>query len=223
MDSGLKILLTGATGLVGEGVLLACLEHPGVAEVLVVGRRSCNRQHPKLREFLTPDFLALTGEEPQLVGYDACFYCAGITSRGMSEAAYTRITYDTALHFAQVVLRANPSLVFCHVSGAMADSSEKGRIMWARVKGRAENALSRLPFRGVYHFRPGLMQPMAGQRNVVGHYRLIATLYPLVRRFWPSQACTLREVAQAMIACTRHGNPSTRLEMSEIQRLAQTV
>lgn len=217
---GLRVILTGATGLVGEGVLLECLENAAVERVLVVGRRACGREHAKLGELLVPDFTKLEAIEPQLAGYDTCFYCAGISSAGMSEAEYTRITYDTPLHFAQVLARLNPQMVLCHVSGAHTDGSEKGRIMWARVKGRAENALMKLPFKRVHNFRPGFMKPTEGQRNVKGHYKAIAALAPVFKVLFPGQVLTMREVARAMISCARGGNVKQVLEIRDIRSLA---
>jgi len=210
----MKVILTGATGMVGEGVLLACLENPAVDEILSVSRRPCGHTHPKLKELLAPDFLALT-ELPK--GYDACFYCAGVSSVGMTEADYTRATYDTPVHFAQLL--ASPEMTLVHVSGASTDGSEKGRVMWARVKGRAENALMRMPFKGVYNFRPGLMKPMPGQTRVNKYYPLIGWSYAL----WHAagKASTLRDVAQAMVNCVTLGSEKHVLEVRDINALAQ--
>src|SRR5271168_2968449 len=160
----LRVIITGATGFVGEGVLFECLEHPAIEQVLLVSRKPYGLAHPKVRECIVPDFLDLDAVTGQLTGYDACFYCAGISSRGMSEANYSRITYDTTMHFAQKLAGLNPQMTFCHVSGSLTDSSEKGRVMWARVKGKTENALMRLPFKKVYNFRPGFMRPTPGQQ-----------------------------------------------------------
>src|SRR5580693_5068239 len=152
--TAMRVILTGATGMVGEGVLLACLEHADVDEVLSVSRRTCGRTHAKLKELVTPDFLSLS-EVPS--GYDACFYCAGVSSVGKTEAEYTKATFDTAVHFAKLV--ASPEMTLVHISGAGTDGTEKSKTMWARVKGRAENELMRLPFKAVYNFRPGMMKP----------------------------------------------------------------
>src|SRR6188768_2091007 len=168
----LKVIITGSTGMVGEGVLLTCLNHPEVSEVLTVSRRTSEIKHPKLKECLVADFSKLASIEAQLKGYDACFYCAGISSVGMSEAAYTQITYDTAVHFATTVQRLNPGMVLTHISGAHTDGTEQSKVMWAVVKGRAENAMMRLPFRAVYNFRPGFMSPVAGQKHVKTLFRI---------------------------------------------------
>jgi uncharacterized protein YbjT (DUF2867 family) len=213
----LRAILTGATGLVGEGVLLECFDNPAVESVLVVGRRSCGRTHAKLTELIAPDFTKLEAIEGQLRGYDVCLYCAGISSRGLNETEYSRITYDTPLHFAQVLLRLNPQMVMCHVSGAHTDGSEQGRVMWARVKGRAENALMKLPFKGVYNFRPGFMKPTDGQQNVKAYYRIFGAVIPLVL---PGLSCTMREVARSMINAAVKGAPKQVLEVADLKALA---
>jgi len=214
----MKVIITGATGMVGEGVLLECLENPVVERVLSVSRRPSGHAHPKLTECLVSDFRDLTGIEPQLTGYDACFYCAGVSSIGMKEAEYAAITYDTAVHFAQTLARLNPAMVLVHVSGAQTDSSEQGKVMWARVKGRAENALSRLTFKAVYNFRPALMKPAPGQKNIKRSYRIALVLYPLVNLFFPG--IPLRRVGLAMINCVRFGAPKGVLEVADIKAQA---
>jgi len=215
-----SVILTGATGMVGEGVLLASLEHPAIERVLSISRRSCGVRHPKLTECLVPDFLDLAAYTDRLAGYDACFYCAGVSSRGMSEADYSHITYGITMSFARVLAELNPQMTFCHISGSLADSSEKGRVMWARVKGRTENALMTLGFRKVYNFRPGFMQPTPGQRHVKSYYRIIGRLYPLLRVLFPNQVCTLREVGLAMIHSVLRGYPKQILEIKDIKALA---
>ncbi len=215
----MKVIITGATGMVGEGVLLECLENPAVERVLSVSRRPSGHAHPKLTECLVPDFRELAAVEPRLTGYDACFYCAGVSSIGMTEAEYTAITYETALAFAGTLARLNPGMVLVHVSGAHTDGSEQGRVMWARVKGRAENALARLPFKAVYNFRPSLMKPAPGQKNIKRSYRAALLLYPLLNLFFPG--IPLREVALAMIDCVRFGAPRAVLEASDIKAQAE--
>lgn len=217
----LKIIVTGSTGMVGEGVLLTCLNHPEVAQVLSVSRRSIGLQHPKLKEVLVKDFLKLESVEGQLTGYDACFYCAGISSVGLTEDAYTHITYDTAVHFAKTVQRLNPGMVLTHISGAQTDGTEQSKVMWARVKGRAENAMMRLPFRGVYNFRPGFMTPVAGQKHVKKLFRVMLVLAPLVRILIPSQMLTLEEVGKAMIHAVTKGYEKQVLEIPDIRALAR--
>ncbi|HEX2735467.1 MAG TPA: NAD-dependent epimerase/dehydratase family protein [Polyangiaceae bacterium] len=214
----MKVIITGSTGMVGEGVLLECLDNPAVTSVLSISRRPTGRQHPKLTELLVPDFRDLGAVEAQLTGYDACFYCAGISSVGMSEADYTVVTYDTPMALAETLLRLNPKLVLTHISGAHTDGTEQGKLMWARVKGRAENALLRMPFKGVYNFRISLTKPTAGQTRVKGGYLLVRVLYPLLALFFPGMA--LRDVGRAMINCVRYGAPKGVLEVPDIRALA---
>ncbi len=204
--------------MVGEGVMLECLENPAVEQVLSLSRRSCGHTHPKLSECLIADFRDLSAIEEKLQGYDACFYCAGVSSVGMSEADYTTVTYDTPLALAETLVRLHPHMVFTHISGLHTDGTEKGNLMWARVKGRAENALMCLPFRGVYNFRPGLMQPVAGQKNLKRLYRVLLPLFPVLKLFF--SALTLNEVGRAMIACVRSGAPKQVLEVVDIRALA---
>jgi uncharacterized protein YbjT (DUF2867 family) len=217
----IKVILTGATGMVGEGVLLECLENPAVGEVLMVSRRSSPRHHPKLKECLVPDFFDLDSVTSQITGYDACFFCAGISSVGKSESEYTRLTYDLTLHFAETLVKLNHAMVFIYVSGALTDSSQKGRTMWARVKGRTENALQRVGFRAAYNFRPGFMRATPGQQNLLSYYKWIAWLYPLVRLVLPDRVSTLRDVGVAMIRCATEGYPRPILEIGDINTLAQ--
>jgi uncharacterized protein YbjT (DUF2867 family) len=214
----MKVIVTGATGMVGEGVLLECLENPVVESVLVVSRRSCGHAHPKLRECLVKDFRELGAYEAELRGHDACFYGAGVSSVGMSEADYTAVAYDTPVRFAETLARLNPNMVFVHVTGSHTDSSEQGKVMWARVKGKAENALMRLPFKAVYNFRPSLMKPVPGQKHVKTAFRVALVLYPLAALFFP--AMPLRDVARAMINAVRFGAPKQVLEVADIRALA---
>jgi uncharacterized protein YbjT (DUF2867 family) len=218
MIARMKVLLTGATGMVGEGVLLECLANAAVEQVCSVSRRSCERTHSKLSEVLIADFRDLGAIETTLSGYDACFYCAGISSVGLSEAEYTVITYDTPLAFASTLSRLNPQMIFVHVSGAHTDGTEHGKVMWARVKGRAENALVRLPFKAVYNFRPSLMKPTPGQKKVKGGYYLIRVLYPLLSMFFPGTS--LRDLGRAMINAVRLGEPKQVLEVADMRELA---
>ncbi|MET0461703.1 MAG: NAD-dependent epimerase/dehydratase family protein [Chitinophagaceae bacterium] len=213
-----RIILTGATGMVGEGVLLECLSHPSVSKVLMVNRRSSAIKHPKLTECIVPDFFQLDHATEQLSGYDACFYCAGISSAGMNEADYSRITYDTTLHFAKTLLSLNPSMTFNHISGSGTNS--RSRFMWARVKGKAEDALLALPFKTAYNFRPGFMKPTAGQQNVKGFYKILNVLTPLLKLIFPGKVCSMKEVGLAMINSLRKGYPKNILEVNDIRKLA---
>ncbi|HCA07655.1 MULTISPECIES: NAD-dependent epimerase/dehydratase family protein [unclassified Chryseobacterium] len=213
----IKIILTGATGMVGEGVLMECLENPNVSEILSVSRKPSGKTHPKLKEYLVPDFLAIDLNDENLKGYDACFFCAGISSVGMNEEEYTKITYDTTVHFAKVALNQNPDMVFNYVSGAHTDSTESGKQMWARVKGRTENALKKLGFRNAFNFRPGFMKPVDGQIHVKWFFKPIIWIFPV---FLPSKSLTLHEVGKAMINGVRKGYPTSVLEIRDIKNLA---
>ena len=219
---GLKVIITGATGMVGEGVLLECLEHPAIEQVLMVNRRPYDAKHPKLKECIVPDFLNLDGFSNQLTGYDACFYCAGVSSRGMGEPEYSHITYDITIHFAQTLASLNPQMIFNYVSGTLTDSSEKGSIMWARVKGKTENALMRAGFKSVYNFRPGFIRPAPGQRNIKSYYKAIGWVYPLLHTLLPNQVSTMREVGLAMINSVLKGYPKQVLEIRDINSLARS-
>jgi nucleoside-diphosphate-sugar epimerase len=215
--AGIKVIITGATGMVGEGVLLECLENDKVKEVLIVNRKHYDAEHPKLKELIVPDFFQLEQFADQIKGYDGCFFCAGISSVGMKEEKYRMITYDTTLAFANTVLKYNPGLVFTYVSGASTDSSEKGRMMWARVKGKTENDLQKLPFRAEYNFRPGAMLPFDGQKNWSGFYKFIAKA---IRLFAPKKILTMKEVGRAMINAVTAGYHKPVLEISDIRELS---
>lgn len=214
----MRVILTGVTGMVGEGVMLECLDNPAVDAVLSVSRKPTSHTHPKLEQLLVPDFRELAEVEAKLTGYDACFYCAGVSSAGMSEADYTVVTYDTPVAFATTLARLSPNLVLTHVSGAGTDGTGKSRMMWARVKGRAENALMELPLAGVYNFRPGLMTPKPGQRHLKALYRAGLVLAPVLKLFLP--ALTLEQVGRAMIRCVKSGAPKRVLEVPDIAALA---
>jgi uncharacterized protein YbjT (DUF2867 family) len=215
----MKVIVTGATGMVGEGVLLECLANPAVERVLSVARKSCGHTHPKLEECLVADFRELGAVESRLTRYDACFYCAGVSSVGMSEAEYTVATYDTTVAFSTTLARLNPDMVLTYVSGASTDGSERGKVMWARVKGKTENALMRLGFRAVYNFRPGLMKPVPGQKNLKRMYRVMLPLLPVLGLFLP--ALTLNDVGKAMIRCVQPGASKPVLEVADIAALAK--
>jgi len=217
----LRVILTGATGMVGEGVLIECLNNPEVEQVLSVSRRTSGVQHPKLREILHDDFQNLTPIQDQLAGYNACFFCLGVSSVGMKEPEYRRLTYDLTLHFAQTLLPRNPDLTFCFVSGAGTDSTMQSRQMWARVKGQTENDLLQLGFQAAYMFRPAFMRATPGQQRVKGYYTFIRWLYPVLRRLLPKYISTLAEVGQAMIHAAQRGYPKHVLEVPDIVRLAK--
>ena len=216
----IKTIVTGTTGMVGEGVLIECLNHPDVEEILVINRKPGGVSHPKLRELIHGDFFDLAPIEGQLAGFDACFFCLGVSSVGMSNEEYRHITYDLTLNMARLLARLNPETTFCYVTGAGTDSSEQGRIAWARVKGATENALARL-FKRAYMFRPGFMKATPGQRNVKSYYKFFAWLYPIGRALYPAGFCTLQEVGLAMINAARTGYPTRILEVADIVKLAR--
>ena len=221
----MRVVLFGATGMLGSGALLECLEHPDVSQVLAVGRRPTRMTHRKLTELLHEDFLDFSSARRALAGYDACFYCLGISSAGMSEDAYRRITRDMTLAAASSLLEASPGLVMCFVSGAGTDSSERGRTMWARVKGEAENGLLELPFGAVWLFRPGYVQPMKGVRSRTRLYSVfytaVGSLYPLLARLAPGLVTTTEKVGLALIRAAREGAPERILENRDINALAE--
>jgi hypothetical protein len=216
----IKTVVTGATGMVGEAVLLECLSNADVAQVLVINRKPAGVSHPKLREIVHADFFNLAPIEQQLTGYDACFFCLGVSSVGMDAEQYRRVTQDLTLGFARVLANANPDMTFCYITGKGTDSSEQGRIAWARVKGATENALVRL-FKRAYMFRPALMKASPGQKNLNPWYKYLAWIYPIGRALFPASFCTLQEVARAMINATAKGYPKPILEVEDIVTLAK--
>lgn len=216
----IRAIITGATGMVGEGVLHECLLDPTVEQVLLINRKPSGISHAKLREIVHSDFLNLTPIENQLAGYNACFFCLGVSSVGMNNEEYRRLTYDLTLYFAQVVASHNPDLTFCYVSGAGTDSTEKGRSAWARVKGATENALLKL-FKNAYMFRPGFMLPTEGLKNTLKYYKYIAWLYPIGRAIYPAGFSTLRELGVAMIKSVSIGYEKPILEVKDIVTLAK--
>lgn len=207
--------------MVGEGVLHECLEHPAVERVLALGRKSCGVSHPKLLETVHSDFSNLSGVEPELTGYNACFFCSGVSSIGLSEEEYRKATYDLTINAATTLARLNPDMTFCYVSGAGTDGTEQGRSMWARVKGKTENALLRLPFKSAYAFRPGYMQPTKGLKNALRFYAYTAWMYPLLRALFPGSVSTLKEVGAAMINAALAGYERPVLEVRDIVALAR--
>jgi uncharacterized protein YbjT (DUF2867 family) len=215
----MKAIITGATGMVGEGVLLECLSNPTVEQVLVINRRAAGVSHPKLQEIIHGDFFDLRPIEPQLSGFDACFFCMGVSSVGMSQAEYRHLTYDLTVNVAQLLAKLNPATVFCYVSGMGTDGSERGRSAWARVKGATENALIQL-FKNSYMFRPGFMKASPGQRNLKSIYKYTSWLYPIGRSLYPAGFCTLQEVAVAMIKVAAKGYAKPVLEVKDIVAVA---
>jgi len=224
----INVIITGATGMVGEGVLLECLNNSAVSSVLVVGRRSCGITHPKLTELIHSDLGALSPACDKLTGYDACFFCAGVSSIGKKEAEYSKLTYDLTVNFAEVFKEANPGkpLTFCYVSGYGTDSTATGRSMWARVKGKTENKLIEMFAHegkpsGGYMFRPGIMKPIKGQKRILKFYFGWQITYPIMRFLMPKFACTLQDVARAMINCAILKPAKNVLEVRDIVEMAK--
>ncbi len=217
----IRAIVTGATGMVGEGVMHECLLHPDVESVLVINRKPCGVTHPKLKELIHGNFFDLSPVEDQLQNYNACFFCLGVSSVGMKEPEYYRMTYELTMHFAETVSRLNPGMTFCYISGAGTDSTEKGRSMWARVKGKTENHLMQLPFKKAYMFRPGYIQPTKGLKNTLKPYAYISWLYPALRLVFPKFACTLKEIGIAMIHTVTIGYEKQVLEVKDIVALAK--
>jgi uncharacterized protein YbjT (DUF2867 family) len=225
----MNVLLFGATGMIGQGVLRECLLDSGVASVVSIGRSATGGRsasgvsNPKLREIIHADLTNYAPIESQLSGFDACFFCLGISSAGLSEEQYTRVTYDITIRAAETLARLNPQMTFVYVSGAGTDSSEHGRTMWARVKGRTENALLRLPFKAAFMFRPGVIVPRFGAKSRTALYRipyaLTRPLLPLLLRAFPNQVLTTDEIGRAMILVARDGAPKPILETGDIRSL----
>jgi uncharacterized protein YbjT (DUF2867 family) len=219
----MKIMLFGATGMVGQGVLRECLVDGDVTRVLCVGRKPSGEIHPKLKDLVLPDMTDYSAVEDQLSGFDACFFCLGVSSVGMSEQDYRRITYDLTLAAAQTLARLNPQMTFVYVSGAGTDSTERGPSMWARVKGSTENALMRLPFRAAYMFRPGFIEPMHGVRSKTALYQaayvIARPVFGLLRRWAPNRVTTSVQVGRAMLAVAKRGGPMPLVEIRDINAL----
>lgn len=219
----MKVILFGGTGMVGQGVLLECLRDPGVERVLVVGRRPSGQTHPKVMDLVHADFTDFSSVESQLAGYDACFFCLGVTSAGMSEAEYSRVTVDYTLAAARPLARLNPDMTFIFVSGAGTDSTGTSRTMWARVKGRAENEVRAL-FKNAYAFRPAFIQPLDGITSRTTLYRVfykvLAPVVPLVRRIAPKYVTTTAELGRAMLRVAREGWAKPVLENADIVKAA---
>jgi hypothetical protein len=216
----IKAIILGATGMVGEGVLHESLNHPEVESVLLINRKPCGITHDKLQEIIHQDFFNFSAIEDQLDGYNACYFCMGVSSIGMKEAEYRRITYDLTLYIANLLVKKNPEMVFCYVSGAGTDSTEKGRTMWARIKGKTENDLLKLPFKDAYMFRPGYIQPIKGMKNSYKIYKVTGPIYPLLKSLFSKYVGTLEELSLAMINTLLTGSDKKILECKDIRELA---
>ena len=219
----MKVILFGATGMVGQGVLRECLLDPGVDHVLIVGRSPSGQQHAKLSEIVHADFHDFSAIAPQLAGYDACFFCLGVSVAGLSEEAYRRVTHDITLAAARTLVALNPQMTFVYVTGTGTDATEQGRTMWARVKGATENALLRLPFRAAYMFRPGVIRPLHGIRSKTAWYQAFYTLTgPLLgvlKTTFPNLVTTTEQMGRAMLAVVRQQPAQRILETRDINAL----
>lgn len=219
----MKVLILGATGMVGQGVLRECLLDDGITRVVTLGRSATGQEHPKLREIVHADLFHLAPVEEQLRGLDACFYCLGVSAAGLSEAEYARVNYEMTLAVAETLVRVSPGLSFLYVSGTGTDSTERGRVMWARVKGRTENALLRLPFRSAYMLRPGVIVPMHGVKSKTRLYRvfysLLGPVLPWLQKRYPRAIIDTEQLGRAMIRVARAGYPKQILEMADLAAL----
>ena len=216
-----KAIITGASGMVGEGVLHECLQHNDVEEVLVIGRRSCGYIHPKLKEIVYPDLYNLSSIEDQLEDYNACFFCLGMSSVGVKEAEFSKVTYDLTMHFATTLSKLNPEMTFCYVSGR--GTNETGRLMWQKVKGKTEADLMKLPFRQVYNFRPGIIKPTKGLKNILSLYKWMGWLLPIINTISPKSIVTLKQIGNAMINATTKGYEKKILEVKDIIALSNPL
>jgi uncharacterized protein YbjT (DUF2867 family) len=223
---GMRVAIFGATGMIGRGVLRECLVDPGINGVVTVGRSATGLQNPKLREVVRKDLFGYRDIEDELKGFDACFFCLGVSSVGMAEAQYERMTYGIAMAAAETLARLNPEMTFIYVSGAGTDSTEKGRTMWARVKGKTENAIMRLPFQAAFVFRPAFVQPVHGERSRTAMYRWLYVamkpLAPAFQRLFPDYFLTTEEIGRAMIQVARRGSAKRILESRDIVECGST-
>jgi uncharacterized protein YbjT (DUF2867 family) len=218
----IRPIIFGATGMVGEGVLHEALRHPAVDSVLVIGRRPSGVRHERLQEIVHHDFFDYSGISDRLKGYSACFFCLGVSSIGMTGEEYRRLTYDLTMAAAKALVSLNPAMTFCYVSGAGTDSSERGRSMWARVKGKTENDLRALPFKAAYAFRPGFIRPTSGLKHAYTISRILGVAYPVWRAVFPKYVCTLEDLGRAMIHAAASGYERPVLENRDIARLGHS-
>lgn len=217
----MKVIITGSTGMVGEGVLHECLNHNDIEKILVINRKTCGVKNSKLTEVIHDNFFDLSGMEETLKGYNSCFFCLGVTSIKKKEDEYYRLTYSLTINIAELFLRQNPDMTFCYVSGTGTDSSEKGKIMWARVKGKTENDLMKMKFKKVYNFRPGYLHPTKGLRYSHSYYKWVGFLYPVLRFIFPKYISTLKELGLAMINSVSKGSDKHILEVKDIIELSK--
>lgn len=216
----MKVIITGTTGMIGEGILLECLNDDRISTILSVSRKPTGKNNPKLKEYIVSDFLSLQEGDEMLRGYDACFFCAGVSSIGISPADYERISYDTTLQFARAV-GPNPNMSFIYVSGSGTDSSEKGKLHWARVKGKTENELMKLPFKQAFGFRIGIVEIAKGQTHVLPFYKYVSWLIPVLKIISPNILNTMKEVANAMIHVSEEGFEKNIIHVKDIHHISK--
>jgi hypothetical protein len=216
-----KAIITGASGMVGEGVLYECLQYSDVEEILVIGRRSCGYTHPKLKEIVHADLYNLSSIEDQLEDYNACFFCLGMSSVGVKEPAFTKVTYDLTMHFANTLSKLNPEMTFCYVSGR--GTNETGKQMWQKVKGKTESDLMKLPFKQVYNFRPGVIKATKGLRHILPLYKWLSWMLPIINTIAPNSVVTLKQISDAMINATTRGYEKKILEVKDIIALSKPL
>ncbi len=216
----MKVIITGTTGMIGEGILLECLNDDRISSILSVSRKPTGKNHPKLKEYIVSDFLSLKEGDENLKGYDACFFCAGVSSIGINAADYERISYDTTLQFARAV-EPNPNMSFIYVSGSGTDSTEKGKLHWARVKGKTENDLMKLPFKQAFGFRIGIVEIAKGQTQVLPFYKYISWLIPVLKIISPNILNTMKQVANAMIVVSSKGYPKNIIHVKDIHQMSK--
>ncbi len=218
--NAIRVIITGVTGMVGEGVLHECLLSPDVEKVLVVSRRTCGVTHPKLSEIIHENFFDINPVESALGGYNACFFCLGVSSVGMKKKDYEKMTYDLTMGFAKTLASVNSDMSFCYISGAGTDSTEKGRLHWARVKGKTENDLQKLGFKHVYLFRPAALKPTKGLKNTSPYYKWLGWLIPVFEVLMPNSVSSLAQLGQAMIRVVLNGYEKNILEVKDIRLIS---
>lgn len=214
----MKVIITGTTGMIGEGILIECLKNQEITEILSVSRKPTGKSNPKLKEIIVKDFLELEENDVRFEGYDACFFCAGVSSVGMDQKLYEKLAYDTTMAFARAL---NPSekITFIYVSGSGTDSTEKGKLHWARVKGKTENDLIQLPFKQAFGFRIGLVKPTAGQMFTLSFYKYVMWLFPILKVIAPNVFNEMKQIAKAMIYVAKHGYPSNIIYVKDIRKI----
>jgi uncharacterized protein YbjT (DUF2867 family) len=216
----MKIIITGATGMVGEGVMHECILRTDVSEILLLTRKPSGFAGGKVQDLIVNDFYDLTDIENHLKGYDSCLFCLGTTSVGKTDEEFYQISYTLTMSVANTLAKVNPNMTFCYISGSGTDSTEKGRTAWARTKGKTENDLMKLPFKGVYNFRPGYLHPTAGLKNTLSYYKYLSWLYPVFNLIGSGFVSTLAQLGQAMINASKNGYSTKIIEVKDIKILA---